>query len=563
MTCRIIAHLILSVALLSYATVLPAQVIAQCDAFFIDNNLESPVLRLRGSGGNTNVTSPIAPEQSLDWNIRIEFDLKLANPVQTGGILMYEVPAGDGTVQFSGIATDGSKTFIFDRTRNIEIEGGKGTLRYSISQRKIISANLDIPLPPILPGQPPEISISAIGFSDEDSDPFPNATAQVDFPSPWAFDGRYRVPGSAPGFQYLIWMTGAGGASDQEIENRERSLKNQLELAEVVVFRPTRIIPPIGAFPGLSVGYGSEDINRIVDFIQELQTCGIPGPNLHFLASSAAVDAFENDVYDHLPTEIGAVLLAQPFCPLDIGLCSPRRELPAAVSPRIHGVYDIDMDEPTTEVVAAGPSRFESPIHQELSRYVVLGFEPICGAANSLDVLGRHSRAVGPSEDLATAVLALVTEGEVDGARDLLDLQQALAGGTSIPCEFVTVPDLYGQDQDAARSWLLSQNLDIVSPLASAPSFAPSGTVIDQAPAPGDQVIKGTKVTLWVSSGVTPSFDVDRDGDVDLDDIARARARLRERGSIGFPDINLNGIWDINDLRTLIVNCDLPRCAIP
>lgn len=68
----------------------------------------------------------------------------------------------------------------------------------------------------------------------------------------------------------------------------------------------------------------------------------------------------------------------------------------------------------------------------------------------------------------------------------------------------VTVPDVIGFDGEAGRRVLISAQLAVVSsdPDEPPPIMGTGGAVVlDQKPAPGEQVRRGSTVTLWLGRG--------------------------------------------------------------
>lgn len=140
---------------------------------------------------------------------------------------------------------------------------------------------------------------------------------------------------------YLIWMTGVGLASNTDIPGRAKEFEKKIsEDTQVAVFSPSA-----------HRGYTDSDIKIVLDALDSLKQSEVPGISLHFLVSSAAAGPFENNIYQHLPSEIGAIFMAQPFCvPLsNIALptnppCNTQTMLPNIVEPLLYVIYDIEMD---------------------------------------------------------------------------------------------------------------------------------------------------------------------------------------------------------------------------
>jgi hypothetical protein len=71
----------------------------------------------------------------------------------------------------------------------------------------------------------------------------------------------------------------------------------------------------------------------------------------------------------------------------------------------------------------------------------------------------------------------------------------------------VTVPDVVGTQQAAARQTLTASGLTVTTRQAISNSV-PAGTVLAQSPAPGTSVAPATPVTLTVSSGKRPAYSL-------------------------------------------------------
>lgn len=96
-----------------------------------------------------------------------------------------------------------------------------------------------------------------------------------------------------------------------------------------------------------------------------------------------------------MPPNAGLVLLAQPLSPPGY---YPRRPLPRAIVPTLYVVYDIQTPEVVRRAIDAGPGLFQDPSVEAwhiLLRRSVSGPQATC----------LHKALVGPSEDLATAIL--------------------------------------------------------------------------------------------------------------------------------------------------------------
>jgi len=93
------------------------------------------------------------------------------------------------------------------------------------------------------------------------------------------------------------------------------------------------------------------------------------------------------------------------------------------------------------------------------------------------------------------------------------------------PLPTVTVPDLRGRPVGEARAVLVELRLRSGGPIDQ-PSDRQPGTVLEQEPAPGAQVERGTLVRLWVATAVPPIAVPD----VRRRQLEEARAILREAG---------------------------------
>ena len=219
----------------------------------------------------------------------------------------------------------------------------------------------------------------------------------------------------ASSVQYLIWMTGGGSTSDDDVKFRKGELERATSKdTQVEVFRPNERWR----------GYTPSDIDEIKGFLQDLEDIGFPGINLHFLVSSIAAGPFENNIYEHLPAQIGSVFIAQPFCvplfPLPTEPpCNTQTILPDTIKPQLYVIYDIEMTQNLQKQIGAGPSLFEDPSMKQCTpdnQTSCFWYIPInhgCGIADGYSKLLKfHSNTVGWSESLAQGVLRYVTRQE-------------------------------------------------------------------------------------------------------------------------------------------------------
>lgn len=96
------------VPLLIFASVIhvPAQTV-DCDAFFRDhkpNSLMSPGGRIHGVLRNKTHSSPVNPNQTITWNLEIDFRVPVASaaPTRQGDMVVFTVPKAEGHIRFLG-----------------------------------------------------------------------------------------------------------------------------------------------------------------------------------------------------------------------------------------------------------------------------------------------------------------------------------------------------------------------------------------------------------------------------------------------------------------------------
>jgi hypothetical protein len=573
-----------------------------CDAFFENHKptpLKPPGGLIKGISENNTHFSSLNPNHKITWSLEIDFRLQPSSspPVRQGDVLVYKVPGARGHIKFSGTATD--LTPNFHRTlqfrREVELEIDRAEVQYvrAPSLREVIFVNIPVPRINHGDGMP---EVYSIRFRDEPTDPFPNVFVSVDFLPSWQLDGTYHIPGSAQWVQnYLLWMTGAGRATDKEVDDRRNSLTFNTSATEVVVFRPTGITLPLAGYVG-SLGYRSADIAGIRSFIDKLISCGVKSTNVHVLASSAAVAPFESQLYKNLPTELGAVLLAQPFCPKLTGslinivkliwpqlaliaeslrpICETQRLIPGTAKQALYGVYDIidnKINDPRNdalrtlgEALGAGERRFAiaSPDREVIN--TLLHFENGCEETNIVNVTDRHISALGLSETLAGDVLTHVTAAELGEAKQLLADQQRLRGGIALPCKFVAVPYVIGKDRSAAELIIRGVPGLVVGGAGHYNvATVAADIVFAQLPPAHKRVVEGTAVHLLVSTGSGIFGDLNGDGEMSCLDMLVIKESYKKRtGQGGFDlraDINRDGIVDINDAS--IVSQRLPAGA--
>ncbi len=544
-----------------------------CKDLFSRKSLSVPALSIQGVSKDNVNTSSLTPNQAINWNAEVSLQIGGDfDPLLQSNQLVYTLARVDGIIHVWGKLTDndpllGVQELTFDRETVVEFRGGPGFLQYSVSNGRIVAA--DVPLPRSVPRDGPEpfrLQFSLAG-------PYPNVGISLDFPDRWAFDGVFHAPGSAEWTNhYLVWMTGAGKTTEEDVETRKAALKKATQSTDLLVYRPSSIS-----------GYERNDIAGITDDLATLRRCGIPEVNLHFLASSAGVSPFEAEVYRSLayideggrqiPTKIGAVLMAQPLCPSLFGYyllqifhlspyCqSPRAILPAIVTPVLHVVYDIAVPSfilPGIGSTNAGPSLFDDPVTASTAFYVLLGFDPDCDGINAVNLADRHIVALGNSETLAGNVLSHMTglRGNADSAVQLANEQRRF-GGMSLRCKRYYVPDVIDVEQTAAQRIIQgSDGLQLGSVAFTNIANVHAGRVVSQLPLPGTEVVEGTAVHIRVSTGSGISGDFNGDRNVDCRDWQVVHSAVGQVKGLGKfdprADTNFDGSIDSTDYTFML-----------
>jgi hypothetical protein len=139
-------------------------------------------------------------------------------------------------------------------------------------------------------------------------------------------------------------------------------------------------------------------------------------------------------------------------------------------------------------------------------------------------------------------------------ARTLADRQQFERGGIALPCGTIAVPAVTGTQRSIAEKAILDMpGLKLGMRFSERIATVPSGIVVGQAPSAGMNVVEGTAVHLWVSSGLGVAGDINGSGKVDCSDLKTVSASGgKKAGQAGFDvraDVNGDGMVDIKDLR--------------
>jgi beta-lactam-binding protein with PASTA domain/tRNA A-37 threonylcarbamoyl transferase component Bud32 len=172
---------------------------------------------------------------------------------------------------------------------------------------------------------------------------------------------------------------------------------------------------------------------------------------------------------------------------------------------------DVDEGSTVTLFVSAGPSNVKVPD--------VIGL----GEQDAKSRIRRADLRPTVEEESSIKVPAGNVIRSDPGPRVSIERGSRVVLAVSTGPKHVQVPDLLGLDEDAAVARLREQGLNVV--VRERGSSEPSGTVVSQLPAAGQDVDEGSSVTLYVSNG-----NLAKVPDVTGFSQARAEADIRDAG---------------------------------
>ena len=166
-------------------------------ALLAQSTIDTLNVQLSGAGsGYKIVRFTDGTMQRVDWQAEVAFDLTAVRPVQQGSLFVFDLPDYEGRIRFWGTAVDdhpvAGQTWIFDREKNVQVQGGAGTLHYSLPQERVTF--IDYLLPAAFPVPPEAYRISYFGVQPADVD---SVRAYIDMPAAWFFSDPYHMPGLA------------------------------------------------------------------------------------------------------------------------------------------------------------------------------------------------------------------------------------------------------------------------------------------------------------------------------------------------------------------------------